>query len=105
MAGKILRAVHAGEDSLSYAILFLLVLLPVMEVVGRKAFQTGLNGSIDYTQHLVLVATFLAGAITSRAKKHLSMALEIPFKEPLKTALAGGVSVLSGSFALAFAWS
>ncbi|MGZ7065439.1 MAG: TRAP transporter large permease subunit, partial [Candidatus Aminicenantales bacterium] len=105
MAGRIFRALHAGEDSLSYLILFLLVLLPVMEVVGRKAFHAGLAGSIDYTQHLVLVATFLAGAITARAKKHLSMALDMPFKEPLKAALAGGVSVLSGSFALAFAWS
>jgi C4-dicarboxylate transporter DctM subunit len=105
MAGKILRAVHAGEDSLSYLILSLLVLLPVMEVMGRKAFHAGLSGSIDYTQHLVLVATFLAGAITSRAKKHLSMALEMPFRDPVKTVLAGAVSVLSGSFAMAFAWS
>ncbi len=105
MPGRILRAVHAGENSLSYLILSLLVLLPVMEVMGRKAFHAGLSGSIDYTQHLVLVATFLAGAITAREKKHLSMALEMPFKEPLKAALAGGVSVLSGSFATAFAWS
>ena len=105
MGGRILRAVHAGEDLLAYLILSLLVLLPVIEVVGRKAFHAGLSGSIDYTQHLVLLATFLAGAITSRAKKHLSMALEMPFKGPVKTVLAGVVSVLSGSFALAFAWS
>ncbi len=105
MAGRILRGVHAAENALSALALVLLVLIPFVEVVARMVFHTGISGSVDYTQHLVLVATFLAGAVTSREKRHLSMALDLGIREPLKTHVATAVAVVGGAFCLAFAWS
>src|SRR5512135_2785772 len=105
MGGRVLRAAHAAENALSALALTLLVLIPAVEVAARMVFHSGVSGSVDYTQHLVLVATFLAGAVTSRERRHLSMALDMKIREPLKSHVGTAVAVLGGGFCLAFAWS
>jgi C4-dicarboxylate transporter DctM subunit len=105
VADKVPPVIHHIEDSLAFLSLFLLALFPFMEVIAREFFHTGVPNSTVYLQHLVLVATFIAGAITSRQKRHLSLALGFPIKEPLKRILHTFVQVLCAAMTLAFAWS
>ena len=105
MAAKFSRVSHLSEDLLAYFALFLLALFPFMGVIAREFFHTGVPNSTVYLQHLVLVATFLAGTITSRQKKHLSLAVDIPIKEPLKAIVQTIVHILCAAMTLAFAWS
>jgi C4-dicarboxylate transporter DctM subunit len=99
---RILRLGRRVEDSLAYLSIFLLALLPLLEIIARKFFRSSVPNSSVYVQHLVLVGTFLAAAITSREKKHLSLALEVPFREPLKSIVKTVVAVLCASIAMAF---
>lgn len=103
VGNKLRRLGHGLEDVLASVTLFLLALFPLVEIVARKFFHTGLLNSSIYIQHLVLGATFIAAAITSREKKHLSLAIELPFKEPLKSIIKIFVGVLCASITLAFA--
>jgi TRAP-type C4-dicarboxylate transport system permease large subunit/TRAP-type C4-dicarboxylate transport system permease small subunit len=105
VADKFSRVIHLIEDSLAYFSLFLLALFPFLEVIAREFFHTGVPNSTVYLQHLVLVATFIAGAITSRQKRHLSLAVGIPIKEPVKEIVHTAVNVLCAAMTLAFAWS
>ena len=105
MPGKLARLIHPLEDSLAILSLFLLALFPVLEVIAREFFHTGVPNSAVYSQHLVLVATFVAGAITSRQKRHLSLAVDIPMGQPLKNIVQTTVNVLCAGLTFAFAWS
>lgn len=97
-----LRSIENGS---SYLALFLLAFFPVLEVIARKFFHTGVEGSTEYTHHLVLIITFLGGMITAREKKHLSISLNIKFKEPINTIIRATVSIISSSLSIAFAWT
>ena len=105
MTDRSARALHLLEDGLVYSCLFLLGLVPFLEVIAREFFHTGLSNSTVYLRHLVLTATFLAGAITSRQKKHLSLALGIPLQEPLREIVQTVVHILSAAMSFAFSWS
>ncbi len=105
MPGKLARFAHSLEDSLALGALFLLALFPVLEVIAREFFQTGVPNSTDYAQHLVLVATFIAGGITSRLKRHLSLAVDFRLKPRLKDIVQRTVQVLCAGVTIAFAWS
>ncbi len=99
------RLLHLGrrvEDFLAYLSIFLLALLPLLEIIARKFFRSSVPNSSVYIQHLVLVGTFLAAGITSREKKHLSLALEVPFKKPLKQVVKTVVAMLCASIVMAF---
>src|SRR5512136_1868860 len=91
------------EDALVGLAISLLAVLPIAEIAARKFFRTSLLNSAVYIQHLVLAAAFLAAAIASREKKHLSLAIDFPFKESLKSILRVFVGVLCASITLAFA--
>ncbi|OGD13693.1 MAG: hypothetical protein A2V76_02515 [Candidatus Aminicenantes bacterium RBG_16_63_14] len=102
MANRLVRAV---EDSLAFFSIFLLAAVLLFEAVARKAFNTGIRDSGVYVEHLVLVATFIAGAVTSREKKHLALATGLFLPRSLK-AFAGTVTaVLSAALTLAFGLS
>jgi tripartite ATP-independent transporter DctM subunit len=99
------RWYHRIEDSLALAAMFLLVLLPIMEVVARKFFHTSVSHASTYMHHLVLVITFIGGIITSRENKHLSLSLSVPIKEPLKTRLYAISMLIAAMMTTAFTWS
>jgi C4-dicarboxylate transporter DctM subunit len=90
------------EDSLAYLCILLLAFLLILEVVVRKFFHTGVPNSTAYVQHLVLAGTFIAASITSREKKHLSLAAAIPLREPLKSLAGTIIATLSASLSFAF---
>ena len=112
MANRLVRAVHAVEDSLAFFSIFLLAAVLLFEAVARKVFHTGIRDSGAYVEHLVLVATFIAGAVTSREKKHLALAtgLFLPgslkaFAGTLTAILSAALTLAFGLSALSFAWN
>ncbi len=105
LENRILRFIHAGESSLAYISLLSLAVFPFLDVLARHFFHTDVNNSNDYLVHLVLVTTFLGGMVTSRLKKHLTLSLELPVKEPFQSILYTLVHVLCASITFAFAWS
>lgn len=112
MASRAVRAVHAVEDSLAFLTIAGLALLLLVELAARKVFHTGVRHSGAYVEHLVLAATFVAGAITARERKHLALAtgLFLPawlkgFAAVLTAVLASGLTLAFGLSALSFAWN
>lgn len=105
MASRIVRAFHAVEQSLAFLSILCLALVLLFEAVARKVFHTGVPDSSNYVQHLVLAATFIAAAITSREGKHLALATAMSLREPLKSVAAVSTSVLSAALTLAFGLS
>jgi TRAP-type C4-dicarboxylate transport system permease small subunit len=109
---RAVRAVRAGEDAAAFLSIFLLALLLLVEVAARKIFNTGVPDSGVYVEHLVLAATFIAGAVTSREKKHLALATGVFLPESLKAfaaaltaVLASGLTLAFGLSAASFAWN
>ncbi|MFO7733079.1 MAG: TRAP transporter small permease subunit, partial [Candidatus Aminicenantes bacterium] len=105
MASRLGRAVHASEDALAFLSIGLMALILVGEVVARKFLRTGISDSTAYVQHLVLVATFVAAAVTSREKRHLSLASGWTFGEPFKSVVGTMSGVLSAALLFAFSVS
>ena len=112
MANRLARAVHAVEESLAFLCVLFLALVLIIEAVARKVFHSGIPDSGVYVQHLVLAATFIAGAITSREKKHLSLAAGMSLPGPFRSVAGAATSVLAASLtfafglaALSFAWN
>lgn len=68
------RVFHTLENSIAVASLLLLSLVPILEILLRTVFRTGLLGQSGYLVHLVLIVGFFGGMITSRNRRHLSMA-------------------------------
>ncbi len=61
------------EDIAASGVLLLLAIVPVVEIVMRTFFRSGIKGGAEYTAHLVLWITFLGGMITSRNDRHLAI--------------------------------
>jgi tripartite ATP-independent transporter DctM subunit len=105
MASKFVRALRAVENSLAFLSIFLLAMILLCEAVARKVFHSGIPDSGIYVEHLVLVATFIAAAITSREKKHLALATDLFLPGPMKSFSDILTAVLSSAFTLAFGLS
>lgn len=105
MKEKIIRLWQSFENRTVFFVVFLLALLPVMEVIARKLFHTGVPDSNNYIHHLVLILTFLAGMITTRENDHLAISLKLGFSDKIKSKLDLIISFLASFFTVAFAWS
>jgi C4-dicarboxylate transporter, DctM subunit len=105
VASRLGRAVHAFEDSLAFLSIGLMALILAGEVVARKFFRTGIPDSSATVQHLVLVGTFVAAAITSREKRHLSLASGWSIREPVQSVVGVLSAGLSAALLFAFAVS
>jgi tripartite ATP-independent transporter DctM subunit len=97
------RATHLTENYLALFGLIFLALLPTMEVIARKFFNTGIKNSTDLTYQLVLFLTFVGGAITSREGKHLALNLELNVKDRTKERLNVYNAIVGLVFTTAFA--
>lgn len=67
------RWLNAGEDGVMGLVLVVLMLLPLLEIVLRKLFNTGITGSSSFVQHLTLVVGVLGGALAARDQRLLSL--------------------------------
>ena len=68
-----LQALRSGENLFVVLALGVMMLLPVMEIVLRKFFGTGVPASATMVQHLVLVVGMLGGAIAARDNRLLAL--------------------------------
>jgi C4-dicarboxylate transporter, DctM subunit len=105
MKKSFLKIIHLLEDQLVFFAVFLLALIPVMEVTARKLFNTGVPNSSNYIHHLVLILTFLGGMIATREKKHLSLSLSFNLSKKAKSLIHLIISSLACCFTTAFAWA
>ncbi|HSN89107.1 MAG TPA: hypothetical protein VL025_20245, partial [Thermoanaerobaculia bacterium] len=63
---KLTLPIHRIEDGLAVAAILLMAVLPVLEIVLRSAFHTGIPGSTAVVQHLTLWVGFLGAMLASR---------------------------------------
>jgi tripartite ATP-independent transporter DctM subunit len=71
--GGRLRWLWQAENLLVALALAALMLLPLVEIVGRKLFHGGLNGGASLQQHLVLIIGLLGGMFAARDRRLLSL--------------------------------
>ena len=68
------RVAAAFEDGVASLALLVMVILPLLEVVWRKAFSRGIPASGPIVQHLTLWVGFLGAALAARDGKLLALA-------------------------------
>jgi tripartite ATP-independent transporter DctM subunit len=68
-----LRWLWEIENVLVALALMVLMLLPLIEIVGRKLFHGGINMSAAFQQHLVLIVGLLGGMFAARDRRLLSL--------------------------------
>ncbi|MFN7953038.1 MAG: TRAP transporter large permease subunit [bacterium] len=68
------RVIANAERWSMVAIVFFMTLLPVLEVLGRAIFKSGVPGGLLYTQHLTLWIGFLGALIATGQGRHLALA-------------------------------
>jgi tripartite ATP-independent transporter DctM subunit len=67
------RWLRLGEDSLVTFALAALAILPLLEIVLRRLFHSGLSGATAIQQHLTLVISLLGGMLAARDRRLLSL--------------------------------
>lgn len=68
-----LRFFHGAENLLTVLALAAMLLLPVLEVLLRTSFKTGVSGSSMIVQHLTLIVGMLGGALAARDGRLLAL--------------------------------
>ena len=79
------------EDAVVILALFLMALIPVVELVGRAWFKTGIPGGTEYLQHLTLWIGFLGAMLATREGKHLRIATPLNWLPPRAGRILDGV--------------
>jgi C4-dicarboxylate transporter, DctM subunit len=100
------RCVHAVEDALLGLALAGILLIPLLEMVMRTAFQGGVPGGNNLTQHLTLFVSTFGGALAARQSRLLTISQGFarapapwgPVFEILRAGFSAGI-------ALMLAWS
>ncbi len=62
------------EDGVLAIALLLMALIPVVELIGRTWFASGISGATEYLQHLTLWIGFLGAMLATREGTHLQIA-------------------------------
>jgi C4-dicarboxylate transporter, DctM subunit len=94
------------ENAISIALLVGMALLPLLEIVGRHFWRTGIPGSSALVEHGTLWIGCLGGAVAARDGRLLSLGrLTVRFREPYRGFLTGFVAAVSVAATLMLAWS
>ena len=91
-----LRLFCQCENLLLVVPLVAMLLLPVVEIVLRMVFKTGISGSSAIVQHLTLIVGMLGGAIAARDGRLLALS-------PVQTLLKGRARTAAQIFSSGFA--
>src|SRR6266481_4317106 len=90
------RRLWEAENLLISLALAVLMLLPIVEIVGRKIFHGGVSGAAAFEQHLVLIIGLLGGMFAARDRRLLALST-------LTTFLKGRWQTFARGFSSAFA--
>ncbi|HSU53029.1 MAG TPA: TRAP transporter large permease subunit, partial [Candidatus Dormibacteraeota bacterium] len=90
------RWIWEAENVLVALALAALMLLPLIEIVGRKLFHGGITAAATFQQHLVLIIGFLGGMFAARDGRLLSLSTLTNF---LKGRWQAGARIFSSAFA------
>ena len=94
------------ENAISIGLLVGMALLPILEIVGRRVWRTGVPGSATLVQHATLWIGLLGGAIAARDGRLLSIGhLADRFREPYRAVLSAFVAAVSAAVSLLLAGS
>lgn len=63
-----------AEDILGFLLFAAVIVFPLLDIVTRLS-GTGISGSSQYIQHIVLWLTFVGGLMATRERHHLSLAI------------------------------
>ncbi|MFP4012075.1 MAG: TRAP transporter large permease subunit [Spirochaetaceae bacterium] len=100
------RGFRAIEDAVAVAALFLLSAFPLLEILLRTVFRTGILGQSAYLVHFVLILAFVGGMITAREGRHLSISGGYGTQWiRMRNALDDLTSFISVTVATALGWS
>ena len=92
------RVACQAENLLLVVALAAMLLLPVVEIILRHAFNTGISGSSAIVQHLTLIVGMLGGAVAARERRLLALS---PVQALLKGRARAAAQVFSSGFAAA----
>ena len=92
------RLAYYGENSLLVIALAAMLLLPVVEIILRHLFNTGISGSSAIVQHLTLIVGMLGGAVAARDRRLLALS---PIQKLLTGRAQAAAQIFSNSFAAA----
>tara|TARA_B110000483_G_scaffold9894_2_gene11704 strand:- start:2032 stop:3903 length:1872 start_codon:yes stop_codon:yes gene_type:complete len=67
------RIIHGGEDVLLAVALAGILVVPLLEMVLRSFFESGLIGGNALTQHFTLLVSMLGGAVAARQARLLTL--------------------------------
>ena len=94
------------ENAVSILLLVGMAVLPLLEIVGRRLWRTGVPGSSALVQHATLWIGCLGGAIAARDGQLLSLGrLTDRFPEPYRSVLASLAAAVSAATSLLLAGS
>ncbi len=96
-----LRWLWEAENVLVSLALAVLMLLPLIEIFGRKLFHGGVTASAAFQQHLVLIIGLLGGMFAARDRRLLSLSTLtnflkgrwLAFARVFSSAFAAGITV------------
>ena len=86
-----IRFFHDLENALATSALGIMALLPLLEVLVRKLYPSGIPGSALWVQHLALWLGFLGAAIAARRGELLSLTIPGPRGAALRGIFTAGV--------------
>ena len=90
------RGVLLKSENLLLAVpLAAMVLLPVIEIILRHVFHTGISGSSAIVQHLTLIVGMVGGAVAARDRRLLALS-------PLQALLRGRPKAAARAFSSSF---
>lgn len=87
-----------AENLLLILPLLAMLLLPVLEILLRRLFKTGISGSSILVQHLTLIVGMIGGAVAARDERLLALS---PAQTLLKGRAKAAARVFSGGFGAA----
>ncbi len=92
------RLAGEAENLLLVLALAAMLLLPVIEIILRHLFNTGISGSSAIVQHLTLIVGMLGGAVAARDRRLLALS---PVQSLLQGRARAAAQIFSSGFAAA----
>jgi len=89
------RAARRVEEALAILALGIMVLLPMLEIVGRRLVGVGVPGSVLIVQNLTLWVAFLGAVLAARRGQLLALSSALFLPERFRPAARAAVAILA----------